>query len=132
MIENIERGHALIHEISNSRKLTDSIDRSAVSRLAITQADLNTLSALQAQKRKDSWKFVFTIDTSGALYPFERFGFTPLNERSDYRGTFQALEDIAEIALEKRGPGRFFLNQTGVFYKDRASHVHQLIEFESE
>lgn len=79
-----------------------------------------------APRKRTPWDFVFSIGNDGEIFPFTRFGYTQPEERTDLRGVSPTLDRIAELCLETRGPGRFFVNPNGVFYKDRDNTLHQV------
>lgn len=79
-----------------------------------------------APRKRNPWDLVFSIGNDGAIFPFTRFGYTQPEERTDLRGVSPTLDRIAKLCLDTRGPGRFFVNPNGVFYKDREKILRQV------
>jgi hypothetical protein len=96
----------------------------------LSRDDYESIRQTSAQGRKrNNWDLVFTVGQEGTISPFTNYGHTPAVDRTDVTGVSPLLDTIAEICYTNRGPGRFFVNSTGVFYKDRNGGLHQTVRF---
>ncbi len=100
----------------------------------VSQADFEALKSVQLGGRtRQAWDLAFNVGAHGEIFPVTRSGHTPESERAYSRGTLDALDRVADAAVEARGVnGRFFVNENGVFYKDRNSNLKQCLRFEME
>ena len=101
--------------------------------VTITNADYLQLTTIVTPVggKKPKWDSIFSVGSNGEIFPYVRPGKTPEPERHYVRGTLRVLDDIADQAVDVRGEtGRFFVNDRGVFFKDRGSQLKQCLRFE--
>lgn len=103
-----------------------------VSTLVIGHSDLKAFRAMRIMEG-DEWELTFSIDVVGGAFPQVRWGKTPQEERMYFQGVSEAFETLAKRAWEaRRGTGRFFISERGVFYKEntRSATRRQVLRFE--
>jgi hypothetical protein len=105
-----------------------------VQRLSITRADYDRLRSIETprgQRLGRQWDLVFSVDLKGQIFPYNNKGKTPEDARMYIRGDNPTLDTIADVARASRGEGgRFFVDSTGVFFKDKARETHLCVELD--
>lgn len=89
----------------------------------ITRASFNNFKDAQVRPRAD-WPATFSCNHQKQVWPFIRYGFTPLDEREDLSGQFRWLDKIVQdvLALQPAG-GRFHIDDNGVHLADNGPQV---------
>jgi len=100
--------------------------------IRITPQELAQLKALQIKHRLD-WPAVFSANECGQIWPFVTRGFTRHQSREELRGISRILDNVADkYETARAGMGRFFIDETGAYYKDKSGELTMFVEFRLE
>jgi hypothetical protein len=98
--------------------------------LRVSRHEYELLRELQTRRR---WDWPAAFSTNGReLWPFQCYGYTPSHVRENLFGISTVLDEVARLYLEVRGPrgGRFFIKDSGAFWKDEFGECHQFVVFD--
>ncbi len=114
-VENFEKVHA------------SCLERKYV--LSLTATEFEELIQLKVKHRWD-WPAVFSTNEYRDIWPFLGYGYSRANERRQVRGVSKIVDAVADEFLKMfPAGGRFFINDTGAFYKDEYSRVTPVLAF---
>src|SRR5713226_617633 len=96
----------------------------------ISRDEFEEFKRLQIRYRWD-WPAVFSANCHGEIWPFVSYGYTPGEYREEVRGLCRTIDAVADDYLEmRREGGRFFINETGAFYKDQSGEAVPFAAFQ--
>ena len=98
--------------------------------VTITADEIAELERLQVKSRQD-WPLVFSANCRGDVWAYFTRGYSPEDQREERRGVSRILDRVVKKYRRIRpGLGRFFIDQTGVFYKVEEKTPVQFILFQ--
>ena len=99
-------------------------------KLWISRSDLIKLGETQAKRRRN-WLAVFSTNCCGQIWIFVTRGWTPFEKRIEPQRLRVIVRRIADEYCKLRPEGgRFFINETGAFYKPAEKREKQFLSFE--
>lgn len=94
----------------------------------ITREEFEDFRRLQVRRRWD-WPVVFSANSNDQIWPFASYGHTRAEDREPLGGLCKTIDAVAREYLRVRElGGRFFIDETGAFYKLAGRNV-QFVAF---
>lgn len=99
-------------------------------RIEITQAQFDHLRNVKLRNHK-YWPAVFSTNCHEDIWLYVTDGYTPREFRKDVRGSYRLIDMIGDAMLRARPEGgRFFIDETGAFYKNVQGHSVRFVWFQ--
>lgn len=100
--------------------------------IRVNKAEFDKFRSLQIKKRNDCHAS-FSTNPSEENWPFATYGLTPARFREEVRKLSPKLDEVVGIYLQCREKGgRFFIDPSGVYWKDAGKRRHRFVEWRPE
>jgi hypothetical protein len=97
----------------------------------ITRNQFQEFRDLQIKYRWD-WPATFSTNPNGDVWPWIKKGYTPVQLREKVNGLSTLLDKVAhEYSLAREECGRFFIDQSGAFWKTEDGRKIQFVKWDS-